>query len=285
MALTSILVAASGGSASAGAIEIACRIAARAGAHLEGFHVEIDPIQVMMWAGDGLGAPLAGSWMEQMAAEVDALAAKTEAAFRETAKRHGLAFGTGEKGKASAAWRAETGFAPELVAARARFFDLVVLGRSERVVDKAYSDTVEQTLIHSGRPVLLAPAPPPAVIGETIALGWNGSAEAVHALAATLPLMAQARKVHVISIGEQPEGTGEALETHLARHGVAATYRSIAPVGGVPIGNQLLSEAREAGGDLLIMGAYGHRPWHEFLFSRATKEIVAISRLPVLLMH
>src|SRR6516225_3079758 len=99
MALTSILVAASGGSASAGAIEIACRIAA------------------------------------------------------------------------SAAWRAETGFAPELVAARARFFDLVVLGRSERVVDKAYSDTIEQTLIHSGRPVLLAPAPPPAVIGETIALG------------------------------------------------------------------------------------------------------------------
>ena len=107
----------------------------------------------------------------------------------------------------------------------------------------------------------------------------------VEAVAATLPLLARARKVQVISIGEQPEGTAEALKSHLSRHGISAAYRSVAPVEGVGAGGQLLSEARDAGADLLIMGAYGHRPWREFLFGGATKEIVATSRLPVLLMH
>jgi nucleotide-binding universal stress UspA family protein len=285
MSLTSILVAASGGSASSAAMETACRIATRAGAHVEGFHVKVDPVQVMMWAGDGLGTPIAGGWIDQMASDADELAKKTEAAFAETAKRHGLPMAAGAPGKASAAWRIETGFAPELVANRARFFDLVVLGRSERVIDKSYSDTVEQTLIHSGRPVLLAPAPAPSAIGETVALGWNGSAEAVHVMAATLPLIARARSVHVISIGEKSPETEQALREHLAWHGVSATYHSVEPVEGVGAGSQLLSEAREAGADLLVMGAYGHRPWREFLFGGATKQVVETSRLPVLLMH
>src|ERR1700684_4540427 len=67
---------------------------------------------------------------------------------------------------ASASWREETGHGPSVVARRARFFDLVVLGRSERVIDHYHTDAVEQVLVHAGRPVLLAPAVVPEKVGD-----------------------------------------------------------------------------------------------------------------------
>jgi nucleotide-binding universal stress UspA family protein len=266
-------------------METACGIAAKAGAHLEGFHVKIDPVQVMMWAGDGLGSSISGEWIDRMEADASDLAAKARAAFIEVTKRHAVPMADGEPGKASAAWRVETGLPSELVASRARFFDLVVLGRSERVIDKVHSDTIEQTLVHSGRPVLLAPATPPSHIGETIALGWNGSAEAVHAVAAAMPLIACARRVHIISIGKKAVENEQGLRDHLSWHGVTATYHTARRVEGASAGGQLLSLANEQGADLLVMGAYGHRPWREILFGGATREVVGNSFLPVLLMH
>ena len=286
MALKSILVAASGGSASEGAVESACRLAESVGAHLEGFHVKVDPNQIMMMAADGYGMPLAGEWIDRLIADTDALAAKTKAAFEATVKRHGLALTATPQAKASASWRAETGYAPILVAQRARFFDLVVLGRSERVVERPHSDTIEETLVASGRPVLLAPAKPPAALGRTIALGWNGSAEAVHVMTAALPILEKAQNVVVLTVGTDDGDTDPvSLLDYLSRHGITAKHRRIEPVKGVGPGEQLLSDAREAGADLLVMGAYGHRPWRELLFGGATRQVVGTSLLPILLAH
>jgi nucleotide-binding universal stress UspA family protein len=282
MALKTIMVAASGGSANDGAIETACRIAKRVGAHLEGFHVKLDPVQIATLAADGYNVPISGDWIDRMIGDLDEVAEKTKAGFAAAAQRHGLAM-TG--GAAAASWRVETGYAPILVARRARFFDLVVLGRSERVVDRSHSDAVEETLIHSGRPVLLAPAKVPDAIGGSIALGWNGSAEAVHGVTAALPLLEKAQSVVAITVGDETEADPPALLDYLKAHGVAATHSHILPVKGVGPGEQLLAEARDAGADLLVMGAYGHRPWREILFGGATRQVVGASLLPVLLAH
>ena len=163
MAIRTILACASGGTASDGAIELGCRLARRFEAHLEGLHVKPDLRDVLMYAGDGFGLALAGDWIEQFGAETAAKAAKIKAAFAAAAARQGLAMAEGPpKVGASAAWREETGYAPLAVSRRARFFDLVVLGRSDRIIDTPHSDTVEETLIQSGRPVLLAPAQVPS---------------------------------------------------------------------------------------------------------------------------
>lgn len=233
MAAKTLLVAVSGGTASDGAVELACRLAHRLAAHLEGFHVKADPAQLLTWAGaDGFGMPMSGEWIDRYTADIAALAKTAKAAFTDVAARHGLATEAAPTA-ASASWREETGYAPVLVARRARFFDLAILGRSERVVELPHSDTVEETLIHSGRPVLLAPAKPPAVIGETIAVAWNGTPESVHVLAASLPLLAAARAVSVITIGDEPaEGAG-ALIDYLAWHDIHAKHRQVQPVSGV----------------------------------------------------
>ncbi len=285
MALKTILVAASGGTASDGAVEAACGIAKRVGAHLEAFHVKVDPTQIVMLAADGYGMPIAGDWIDRLIEDTDQLAEKTKASFAAAVARHGLTMTTTPRTPASASWRVEIGYPPILIASRARFFDLVVLGRSERVVERPHSDTIEETLVHSGRPVLLAPAKPSAAIGNTIALGWNGSPEAVHVMTASLPLLEKAQSVVVITVAAETEENPRSLLDYLMAHGITAKHRQITPVKGVGPGEQLLSEAREAGADLLVMGAYGHRPWRELLLGGATRQVVGTSLLPVLLAH
>ncbi len=286
MTYKTILAAASGGTASDGVIELACRLARRFEAHVEGFHVRIDPQEVLMAAVDGVGMPLPGAWIDEMMAEAAAIAAKTKAAFDVAIARHGLTLTDAPpKPGASAAWREETGYAPVLVARHARFFDLVVLGRSDRVIDQPHTDAVEEALIHSGRPVLLAPAQPPSAVGETIALGWNGSPEAVRALTAALPFLAAARAVSIISIGDRHEEELSSIVNYLAWQGVVATHRYLRLVSGIGVGEQLLAAARDDQADLLVMGGYGHTPWRELLLGGATREVVGVSLLPVLLSH
>ncbi len=101
MPLTSILVAASGGSASNGAIELACRIAAESGAHLENFHARIDPVQAMMWAGGDFAIATSAGWIDRMEADSSELAAKTKTAFDEATRRHRLPVGRKENERES----------------------------------------------------------------------------------------------------------------------------------------------------------------------------------------
>lgn len=291
MTYRTILAAASGGSASDGAIELACRLARRFGGHLEAFHVKPDPRDLFTYSTDAFGSAMSGDFVDRFVKDAESIAAATRAAFDVAVARHQIvpstapSSGPPDKIAASAGWREEVGYAPTLVARRARFFDLAVLGRSERVVDQPYTDVVEQTLIQSGRPILLAPANPPKDIGGAVVIGWNGSAEATRALGAALPFLASARAVAIVTIGERREESAAALIEYLGWHGVAARHRHVSPSEGAGIGRQLLSAAQEEGADLLVMGGYGHVPWREFLFGGATREVVGASLLPLLLTH
>ncbi|HVJ42464.1 MAG TPA: universal stress protein [Dongiaceae bacterium] len=286
MSYKTILAAVSGGAASAGAVEIACRLAQRFSAHLEGFHVRIDPVQILASSIDGVGMPLPTEWIDQMTDDAIANAAKSKELFKAGLARHELSLkDVPPVTPAAATWREEIGSASDLLARRARFFDLAVLGRSERVAGSSYSDAIEQVLIQSGRPVLLAPAEAPKVIGESIAMGWNGSTEAVRALSVTLPLLTAARAVTVITVDAGAEQDVTSVIEYLNWHGVTASHRGVSPVAGAGAGEQLLTTARDIGADLLVMGGYGRAPWREVVFGGATHQILKSSLLPILMAH
>ena len=291
MSIKTILAAASGGTASDGAIELACRLGRRFEAHIEGFHAKADPRDLFTYSGDSFGMAISGEFIDKFVADTAALAAKTKAAFQSAIARHGIALASApsnalpSKTGASAEWRDETGYGPTLVSRRARFFDLAVLGRSERVIDQPHSDAVEQTLINSGRPVLLAPAKAPDAIGDIIAIGWNGSPEAVRALVAALPFLSVARSNFLITVGEKHQESAAAALEYLGWRGIAAKPRHVPTVAGAGPGQQLLSAARDEGADLLVMGGYSHAPWREYLFGGATHDITGVSLLPILLSH
>ena len=292
MTIRTVLAAASGGSATEGAIELACRFAAQLGAHVEAYHVLVNPVSALMALGasDGVGIGVPQSYIDAMNAQAEAAAGKVEAAFEAAAKRHDLVLrhappsaGSSVE-KPSYCWRQERGHAPTLVAQRARFFDLAVLGRSERAISEPYTDTIEETLRSSGRPVLVAPRVAPTALGRSVAFGWNGSDESVRALATALPILAQAEKVTTITAGEETDIP--ALTAYLAGHRVAAQHRNVPLGSGDGIGKTLLGAAHEVGADLLVMGGYGQRPWRQALFGGATREVVgADTKLPPLLVH
>lgn len=286
MTFKTILAAASGGTASDGAIELACRLAERFEAHVEGFHVRTDPIKIATMVADGLDMMLFGDWMDVITAEAATLAKKTRTAFEAAVARHDLPLGVAPpQTSASAFWREDIGYAPAAVSYRARFFDLAVLGRSDRVVEEPYTDTVEETLLHSGRPVLLAPAQAPEIVGDTIAIGWNGAPEAVRAITASLPLLRDARSVSIVTIGDEERTDVNSAVDYLGWHGISVKHDNLPRIPKVGAGEHLLAAARDGGADLLVMGGYGHQPWREFLFGGATREMLEASLLPLFMVH
>jgi nucleotide-binding universal stress UspA family protein len=293
MTIRTILAPLSGGVSKEGAIETACRLALRFGAHLEGLHVRADPSDALPLLGQDISTPVAAELIELAQREGEDNSVKARAAFDGAIARHGIALrdtplgaGPADAGTPSAWWREEVGQPTSIVPRRARLNDFVVLGQSGRVIDKAHSDTLDETVVHGGRPVLLAPAKALGPIGEVIAIAWNASPEAARAVAGALPFLAAARAVHILSAGQEDASLSDAeLAGYLGWHGIAAVAHRVQPVKGVKTGEALLAAARDRGADLLVMGGYSHAPWREMIFGGATAQIVGVSRLPILLSH
>lgn len=54
---------------------------------------------------------------------------------------------------------------------------------------------------------------------------------------------------------------------------------------GAEVGQILLEEAKTSGADLLVMGAYGHSRFREWVLGGATESALDQDKIPVLLSH
>jgi len=88
------------------------------------------------------------------------------------------------------------------------------------------------------------------------------------------------------SIGPGGHGDvpGADIALHLARHGVRAEAASVT-TSDVSVDDMLLSQAADAGADLLVMGAYGHSRLGELILGSATRHILKQITLPVFMSH
>lgn len=170
-----------------------------------------------------------------------------------------------------------------------RLHDLTVLPVPE--TDSFGRSYLEAAIFGTGRPSLLLPSGKgkrPLQSLRRVVVAWDYSREAARAMADAMPLLAQAEKVHVLSVfGEKGLGTtcvtGD-LEKYLAAHKVNYSIDQVTLKEG-GIGEGLLSHAKESSADLLVMGAYGHSRLREFILGGATEAILADTPLPVLLSH
>jgi nucleotide-binding universal stress UspA family protein len=288
MSIRTILAAAGGSGATTGAIDLGCQLARRFDAHLEVLHVAPDQDAVVAVTGESLGGPGSAAMVDAVVAEAGARAAQARASFAKIVARHGLAHDTMPQlapHRPSASWCELSGSPAAVVARHSRFFDLVVLGSSDRAAQEPHSDTIEETLLGSGRPVLLAPVEPPSGIGYVIAVAWNGSPQVVRALTTALPLLAKASAVTLLTAGDAAGDDAAPAVDYLAWHSIRAETRRLAHAGSREIGRVLLDAAKEASADLLVMGAYGQAMWREQLFGGATRSLLATDALPLFLMH
>ena len=185
----------------------------------------------------------------------------------------------------SAEWREESGRQNAVVGSLGRVFDLIVVERPAKLASLAEA-TLEDALFESGRPVLMAPPKPPATIGERIVIAWNGSTETARTVALSMPYLALARSVTVLSVegAMQPGPSGEDLATGLRQRGIAATSRVIA-ASNRQAGEVFLAEATAAECDLLVKGAYTQSRLRQMIFGGATRHIIMEATMPVILAH
>lgn len=170
----------------------------------------------------------------------------------------------------------------------ARNFDLTIIRQSPPEEPEYTYQILVNVLFSSGRSVIILPYihKGPAKLDKVL-VAWDGGMVAARAVAGALPLLALAKTVEVVSIGnsddKESDLPGFGITHHLARHGIDATLKQISA--GDDIGATLLSHAADMSADYLVMGSYGHSRLREFVLGGTTRTILNSMTIPVLTAH
>jgi nucleotide-binding universal stress UspA family protein len=143
----------------------------------------------------------------------------------------------------------------------------------------------------AGRPVLIVPYVGTfKTLGQRVLVAWNASREATRAVNDALPLLERASSVRVLSVNPRRGIAGHGpiagadMSLHLARHGVRVEAAAV-NTDDVRVDDMLLSQAADAGADLIVMGAYGHSRLGEYVLGGATRHLLRQITVPVFMSH
>jgi nucleotide-binding universal stress UspA family protein len=118
-------------------------------------------------------------------------------------------------------------------------------------------------------------------------IAWKPMREASVAVRAALPFLTAAENVTVMTIENNAPGDADAVKdviVYLERHGIAAKHH-VQPLQQYDVGEALLAGVRAVGGDSLVMGAYGHSRLRELVLGGATRSVLRLLDVPVLMAH
>ncbi len=277
MALKDLLVHVDNSKACAGRVGAAVRLAATHRAHLTGLYV-LPMVYIPGYAEMQIPAEV----IEAQRRATHARAIEAEAAFKGAADKQGI----------SAEWRCVEGDFAQTLTLHGRYVDVLILGQADESDPMSVSEGLaEKVVLEAGCPVLVIPYIGALnAIGERILVAWNASREAVRAIHDALPLLERAKSVDVLSVNPPGGAKGDGdlpsadICLHLARHDVKAKADHI-EAHDVDVGDMLLSRAADKGVDLIVMGAYGHSRFREFILGGATRHLLEHMTVPVLMAH
>jgi nucleotide-binding universal stress UspA family protein len=177
-------------------------------------------------------------------------------------------------------------FARELGDA-AQFSDLVVL-------DRPYGDGAAETaapayegaLFDGDVPVIVFPDGVDRLQADAVLIAWNGSREALRAVRSAMPFLFASQRVQIAIFGRSPSEPmpGERLATMLSRQGIRTDILVQIPAE-ERVGASIRRCALETGAGLVVMGAYGHSRFREYVVGGATREYLTDFSVPVLMAH
>lgn len=268
--------------ADAPVLAAAAALAQREDAHLDVYCVGVDQARYVSIA-DGSAAMLMELGLEE---------ARKQSALLGTWAKAALPFDL-EKSSVQTGIVSQLGL--ESDAARlVRYSDLVVTGKP---YGKGHSSlqvaVLEAALFGTNAPVFIVPDKPANKSDamtkpfSRIMVAWNESDEALSAIRRSLPLLQSAKHVDVVLVdppshSAERSDPGGSVSLFLARHGVKAEVsilaRSLPQVSAV-----LLRFARENGVDAIVMGAYGHSRFREAILGGATRDMLELADIPVIM--
>ena len=267
-------------------LETVGRIAKRFDSHVEVLHVRADPRGLVPYTGEGMDGSMVEEIMEVTEKEGSERANSTKHLFDEFSKTSGLRVLNEFDGGAgpTISWREESGREDEIVSIRGRLFDMVAVGRPLKNSALPSPITLEAALLDSGRPTLVVPPKLLAETGQHVAVAWESSPEAAHALGAAIPILENAEKVTLLSADpvEPPSIPPEEGVARLAWSGINASIRRFDAYE-QEIGEAYLYHTSEVQADLLIKGAYSRSRVRQMILGGRTRHIITSTEIPVLL--
>jgi nucleotide-binding universal stress UspA family protein len=201
------------------------------------------------------------------------------AAFEAAAQRAGLSHETIHE--ESLSYRV-----PERLVEYARLRDLTIVSVPESY-DQWYAEAV---IFGSGRPTLVLPESPSLRPFElnTVVVAWDFSRSAARAVADAIPILERAKIVRIVTVTSEKvidtKHSSEELAKNLSRHGIDVIVHQV-DAAGRSIGESLTREIASYNADLLVMGAYGHSRFREFVLGGATQSMLSKPLLPILFSH
>lgn len=271
-------------------------LARRFAAHIDVVSMRTDPRDAIPYLGEGISGALIEEFIARAETESSDQAKRARRKFDAWRDAAGLIFAESPADAAatngpedigpSCAWREVTGASNQTVATYGRLADLIIAPRGNLEDDVEDEVAFETSLLHSGRPLLLAPPMPQEDFGNRIAIAWDGSAEAARAVGAALPFLETAGSVTAITVEEDGKTTAstEDLSRYMAWHGVKMDTRH-ASLDEKSIGEAILGAVRRESADMLVMGAYSHNRYRQLVFGGATRYMLDESAMPLLMTH
>lgn len=169
--------------------------------------------------------------------------------------------------------------------------DALVMGDDLRKDERLFDDIMHAALFDSAAPVVLNATNVEAALSpQSVFVAWKAGIPAARALRAALPILRGAREVTVAlfdpvsTSADDGENPGTDVAAWLSHQGCRVAVQQYSS-GGQEIGVAIMNRAKEAGADLIVMGAYDHSRLREMVFGGTTRTLIEQDTCAVLLSH
>jgi len=271
-------------------LEAAHTLAKGRNGHIDVLHVDLTVLDAAGYMPQGdfaRGSALEGA-LKSLATRREETAAAAREAFSGFCARQAVAE-TNEPSSAkgvTASWLRETSAEIDQLIETARHHDVILCGHPSS--GHAWPrHLVERLLTETGRPLLLLPKQARLRDLDNVTLCWKEDAASARALTASMPILAQAKSVGIVTVRESAEQTAKSgwdLAGQLNWHGIDASAELIWDGGSSAI-NQIRAVAAAQLASLIVMGAFSHSRTRERLFGGCTQAVLDGSDRPVFLLH
>lgn len=283
-AVHNIVVYASGSESAPLAVEAAGMFAHSFDASLLGFHIIGSPSAAAL-------APVSGATVntmlvDELQQQANERAEMAEKQFRAVMEKQGW----------DGRWQCFDDSKRSTRAQAARILHLAdfVVAEQGDVEDTAtnWQGRLEDSVVDSGRPVIVHPRGWTGTIGETTALiAWKPTREATRAVHDALPLLTRMESVTVTAISDRnkpasdEDEPGKILADYLVARDIKAVSRPLFDTDTSDTGDVLMDQATGMGADLLVLGAYSHSRLREGIFGGVTRDVIERTKVPALMSH
>lgn len=193
-----------------------------------------------------------------------------------------------------AQWRAPRGEADEALAIHARYCDLLVMSKAERVdtVASIIPNLPESVVMAAGRPVLMIPRVGPIpTVGQRVLYCWDQRREAARSFTDAAPFLKRCKELVILEVDRDEHLLRERdireqdISDYCTSLGYPKPTHLVKKSEGIGVGNVILNTASDVGSDLIVMGAYGHSRMRQWVMGGASRTLLSSMTVPVLLAH